>query len=147
MSCRLRALQTASAAWAMAKSVLLVKTSSLGDVIHALPAVGDMKAAIPGLRVDWVVEASLTAIPQLHAGVDGVIPVSLRRWRRNFWRRAVRDEISATIERLQTRTYDAVIDAQGLLKSAVFSLAACGTRHGLDFHSSREIHVKLELNN
>lgn len=122
----------------MAKCVLLVKTSSLGDVIHALPAVSDMRAVMPDLQIDWVVEESLVAIPRLHAGVASIIPLALRRWRRSFWQRAVRDEVAAFAARLRTRTYDAVIDAQGLFKSAVIAFAARGTRYGLDFHSARE---------
>lgn len=122
----------------MVKSVLLVKTSSLGDVIHALPAVSDMRAARADLRVTWVVEEPLVAIPRLHPGVDEVIPVSLRRWRRSFWRKTVRAEIAAFVDRMRTRPFDAVIDAQGLFKSAVIAMAARGTRHGLDFHSARE---------
>jgi heptosyltransferase-1 len=122
----------------MAKSVLFVKTSSLGDVIHALPAVSDMKAAAPDLEVEWVVEEPLVAIPRLHAGVTAVIPVALRRWRRTFWKGAVRNEMSAFVGHLRTRQYDAVIDTQGLFKSAVIALTARGTRYGLDFHSARE---------
>jgi len=122
----------------MAKSILLVKTSSLGDVIHALPAVSDMRAVMPDLHIDWLVEESLVAIPRLHAGVAAVIPVALRRWRRSFWKKNTRDEISAFAGNLRSRTYDAVIDAQGLFKSAVIALMAHGPRHGLDFHSARE---------
>ena len=122
----------------MAKSILLVKTSSLGDVIHALPAVSDMRAAVPGLQVDWLVEESLVAIPRLHAGVASIIPVALRRWRRSFWQAATRREMSAFAARLRTHSYDAVIDAQGLFKSAVIALFTRGPRYGLDFHSARE---------
>ena len=138
MSCRLSGLATAHAAPVMVNSVLLVKTSSLGDVIHALPAVSDMRAAMPDLRIDWLVEESLVAIPRLHAGVADVIPVALRRWRRSFWKKDTRDQISVFAGRLRARTYDAVIDAQGLFKSAVIALMARGPRHGLDFHSARE---------
>ena len=137
MSCRLRALATAHAAPVMVNSVLLVKTSSLGDVIHALPAVSDMRAAMPDLRIDWLVEESLVAIPRLHAGVADVIPVALRRWRRSFWKKDTRDQISAFAGRLRARTYDAVIDAQGLFKSAVIALMARGPRYGLDFQIGR----------
>ena len=138
MSCRLPALETARAAPVMAKSILLVKTSSLGDVIHALPAISDMRAAVPDLHIDWLVEESLVAIPRLHAGVAAVIPVALRRWRRSFWKKNTGDEISALSALLRAKTYDAVIDAQGLFKSAVIALIARGPRHGLDFHSARE---------
>ena len=122
----------------MTKSILLVKTSSLGDVIHALPAITDLRSAGLTGRIDWVVEESLTAIARLHPGVSGAIPVAMRRWRRALWRRAIRDEIRLCIARLRAQTYDAVIDAQGLIKSALIALAARGTRHGLDFYSSRE---------
>jgi heptosyltransferase-1 len=85
-----------------------------------------------------VVEESLVAIVRLHAGVDDVIPVAMRRWRRAWWRRSVRDEMSERRRRLRTQTYDAIIDAQGLIKSALIARAARGVRHGLDFHSARE---------
>ena len=122
----------------MATRVLLVKTSSLGDVIHALPAVSDMRAAMPSLQIDWLVEESLSAIPQLHAGVSAVIPVAFRRWRRSFWHAATRREIAGFVARLREHSYDAVIDAQGLFKSAALSLIARGSRYGLDFKSARE---------
>ena len=120
------------------KKILLIKTSSLGDVIHALPAVTDLKATGAVARVDWVVEESLVSLVKLHPGVDGVIPVAMRRWRRAWWRRSIREEISAARRRLRAQTYDAIIDAQGLLKSALVARAARGVRHGLDFHSARE---------
>ena len=122
----------------MIKKILLVKTSSLGDVIHALPAVTDLKAAGVDAEVDWVIEEPLTAIVRLHPGVSGAIPVAIRRWRRAGWRRAIRDEVSACRRRLRAQTYDAIIDAQGLIKSALIARAARGARHGLDFYSSRE---------
>ncbi len=122
----------------MAKSILLVKTSSLGDVIHALPAISDIRSMSTVGRIDWVVEEPLAAVPRLHPGVTGVIPVAMRRWRRALWRGGVRDEIAACVRRLREQSYDLVIDAQGLFKSALIALAARGTRCGLDFHSSRE---------
>ena len=122
----------------MAKSILLVKTSSLGDVIHALPAITDLRAAGAAGAIDWVVEEPLIAIARLHPAVHGVIAVAIRRWRRAWWKSAIRDEIGACLRRLRAQRYDAVIDAQGLLKSALIGLAARGTRHGLDLYSSRE---------
>lgn len=122
----------------MTIKILLVKTSSLGDVIHALPAITDLQAAGAVAEVDWVIEEPLVAIARLHPGVSGVIPVAIRRWRRALWRRGIRDEIKACRQRLQAQSYDAVIDAQGLFKSALIALVARGTRHGLDFQSSRE---------
>ena len=122
----------------MATRVLLVKTSSLGDVIHALPAVSDMRAAMPALQIDWLVEESLAAIPTLHAGVAAVIPVAWRRWRRGFWHAATRREITGFLARLREHAYDAVIDAQGLFKSAALAFCARGRRYGLDLKSARE---------
>jgi heptosyltransferase-1 len=69
------------------KKILLIKTSSLGDVIHALPALTDLNAALPATRVDWVVEESLVPIVKLHPGVGEVIPVAMRRWGGAWWGR------------------------------------------------------------
>ena len=79
--------------------VLVVKTSSLGDVIHTLPALSDAAKANPGISFDWVVEDSFQDIPRLHPDVDRVIPVSIRRWRKNLW--AARAEIRASIKAIQ----------------------------------------------
>ncbi len=122
----------------MTKKVLLVKTSSLGDVIHALPVISDIQSASAAGRIDWVVEEPFAAVPRLHPGVSNVIPVAIRRWRSGLWRAAVRDEIAASRRNVRAQSYDAVIDAQGLFKSAVIALAARGTRYGFDLHSSRE---------
>jgi heptosyltransferase I len=122
----------------MTKKVLLVKTSSLGDLIHNLPAVNDIRAAVPGAEIDWVIEEPFLFILRLHPGVAAAIPVAIRRWRRTLWRRETRAEIAAFLRHLRAQTYNAVIDSQGLMKSALIALAARGTRYGLDFHSARE---------
>jgi len=122
----------------MLDSILLVKTSSLGDVIHALPALSDMRVRGAAARIDWVVEESLMAVPRLHPAVTEVIAIAMRRWRRTLWRPATRREISAGIRRLRGRVYGAIIDAQGLLKSALIARWARGPRFGMDFHSARE---------
>ena len=118
--------------------VLLVKTSSLGDVVHNLPVVSDLVAMQPALTIDWVVEEAFAAIPRLHPCVSRVLPVAIRRWRRTPWRSDVRAEICRFVHDLRGVTYDAIIDTQGLLKSAWISRAAHGVRHGLDWASSRE---------
>ena len=122
----------------MMKKILLVKTSSLGDVVHNLPVASDIRAAAPAAEIDWVVEESFAAIPRLHPAVVRVLPVAIRRWRSSFLNRAVREEIGAFTRELKREPYDAVIDTQGLLKSALVAWAARGTRHGLDFASARE---------
>lgn len=114
---------------------LLVKTSSLGDIVHTLPAVDD--AARQGVRFDWVVEENFQPLPALAAGVDAVLPVAFRRWRRTPMTGLA--EAWAFGRRLRRRRYDIVLDAQGLLKSAlVGSVARAGERVGLDFASVRE---------
>lgn len=122
----------------MMKKILLVKTSSLGDVVHNLPVASDIRAAVPAAEIDWVVEESLAAIPRLHPAVARVLPVAIRRWRSRFLDRGVREEIRAFTRELKRESYDAVIDTQGLLKSAWVAWTARGTRHGLDFASARE---------
>jgi heptosyltransferase-1 len=118
--------------------ILLIKTSSLGDVVHNLPVVADIAAALPGAAIDWVVEESFAAIPQLHPRVSCVLPVAVRRWRRALWNPAVWSELRAFTGTLRAQHYDAVIDTQGLFKSAWIARVANGVRHGLDRKSSRE---------
>ncbi len=119
-------------------SILLVKTSSLGDVVHNLPVATDIRATFPDAEIDWVVEEGFTPIPPLHPAVREVLPIAIRRWRSVWWRRDTHDEIRAFLRRLRARTYDAVIDTQGLLKSALITRAARGMRLGLDWDSARE---------
>ncbi len=118
--------------------ILLIKTSSLGDVIHNLPVVSDIAARMPDAVMDWVVEEALADIPALHPRVSSVIPVAARRWRRALWRRATWNEIGRFRRRLQSHTYDLVLDTQGLLKSALIARAAHGVRCGQDRHGVRE---------
>lgn len=118
--------------------ILLVKTSSLGDVVHNLPVASDIRAAVPHTEIDWVVEGAFAAIPRLHPAVARVLPVAIRRWRSSLLDAAAREEIRAFVRDLKRETYDAVIDTQGLLKSALVARTARGVRHGLDFASSRE---------
>jgi len=118
--------------------ILLIKTSSLGDVVHNLPVVSDILRHAPGAQIDWVVEESFAAIPRMHPAVRRVIPVALRRWRRDLLGTKTRAEICAFLGSLREREYDAVIDTQGLLKSALVARAARGNCYGLDWRSSRE---------
>lgn len=117
--------------------VLLVKTSSLGDVVHNLPVASDIASKLPGVRIDWVVEEAFAAIPALHPGVGEVIPVAVRRWR-SSGNSATWSEVRAFVSRLRSVAYDAVIDSQGLFKSALVTRLARGARYGLDWKSSRE---------
>jgi heptosyltransferase-1 len=118
--------------------ILLVKTSSLGDVIHNLPVVSDIRRQIPDATVDWCVEESFAAIPHLHPGVSGVIPVAVRRWRKGLLKAATWQEIGTFRSALQAVCYDAVIDTQGLLKSALIASQAQGPLSGYAADSARE---------
>lgn len=106
--------------------------------MHNLPVASDIAAAFPGVAIDWVVEEGFAAVPALHPAVRRTIPIALRRWRTSLWLGATRREASAFIEALREEQYDAIVDTQGLLKSAVVARLARGTRYGLDWASSRE---------
>lgn len=116
--------------------VLLIKLSSMGDVIHALPAVSDAQQHLPHIRFDWVVEQAFADIPAWHDAVETIIPVAMRRWRKQLWHS--RSEILQARHRLRAQSYDAVIDAQGLLKSAFLGRLARGATHGYAADSCRE---------
>lgn len=118
--------------------VLLIKTSSMGDVIHALPALTDAGRAIPGIQFDWMVEDVFSDIPRWHPQVKDVIPVALRRWRHSLLSSETHAEWRALRANLRERQYDIVLDAQGLMKSALLSFFANGERVGLGFRSARE---------
>ncbi|WP_455820517.1 lipopolysaccharide heptosyltransferase RfaC [Pseudomonas cerasi] len=119
--------------------VLIIKTSSMGDVLHALPALTDAMRAIPGIRFDWVVEEGFAQIPSWHPAVDRVLPVAIRRWRKHWFGSQAREERVVFKRALQAREYDAVIDAQGLIKSAALvTRLAKGVKHGQDSRSARE---------
>ena len=118
--------------------VLIIKTSSLGDIVHTLPALSDAQKAIPGIEFDWVVEEAFASIPAWHSAVNEVIPVALRRWRRALFASATRQQWRSFKQHLQAKQYDRVIDAQGLLKSAWLTAKANGPSHGYDRQSARE---------
>ena len=118
--------------------VLIVKVSSLGDVIHTLPAVTDAYRAKRGLRFDWVVEEAFAEIPGWHPAVDKVIPVAFRRWRKSLFKTWRSGEFSAFKKNLQEQHYDLVIDAQGLIKSGLISRLSRGLTVGLSNRTIRE---------
>jgi heptosyltransferase-1 len=119
-------------------SVLLVKTSSLGDVVHNLPVVTDIRRRMPGVSVDWVVEEALADIPRLHPGVRHVVPVAVRRWRRTPFSAATWREVSAFKHALRDEQYACVIDTQGLIKSALVARLARGRHCGYAAEAARE---------
>lgn len=127
--------------------VLIVKTSSMGDVLHTLPALTDAARALPGIRFDWVVEEGFAQIPSWHPAVERVIPVAIRRWRKAWFSAPIKAERQAFRAALREVTYDAVIDAQGLVKSAALvTRLAAGVKHGMDWQSAREPLASLFYN-
>jgi heptosyltransferase-1 len=118
--------------------ILIVKTSSLGDVIHNLPVVSDIRRHFPDAAVDWCVEDGFAAIPRLHPGVGQIIPVAVRRWRKNLFKAATWREMGAFRRGLRASAYDAIIDTQGLLKSALMASQARGPVLGYAADSARE---------
>ncbi len=118
--------------------ILLVKTSSLGDVIHNLPVAADLARQFPGIEIDWCVEESFADIPRLSPVVRETIPVAVRRWRKRLFSGATWREIGTLRRRLAGGGYDAVLDTQGLLKSALIAAQAAGRRLGHDRDSARE---------
>ena len=118
--------------------ILIVKTSSLGDVIHNLPVVTDLRRRWPDAAIDWCVEEGFLAIPRLHPGVGRVLPVAVRRWRKHLLDGGTWSEIAAWRRSLRERDYDAVLDTQGLVKSALIASQAIGPKLGYDAASARE---------
>ncbi|MES2189542.1 MAG: lipopolysaccharide heptosyltransferase I [Pseudomonadota bacterium] len=115
--------------------VLLVKLSSLGDVVHAMPVVKDILTARPDAQIDWVIEKSFAPLLSRVAGVHRVIPCEIRRWRKSPFSAVTRRDWRAFKADLQRDSYDAVIDLQGLTKSALVAwlarLSPGGKRYAL----------------
>ncbi|MBE9562326.1 MAG: lipopolysaccharide heptosyltransferase I, partial [Proteobacteria bacterium] len=118
--------------------ILIVKTSSLGDVIHTLPAVTDAKRHYPDLQFDWVVEEAFAEIPTWHPAIRQVIPVALRRWRKQILTTYFNGTWHQFKQKLNSNKYDKIIDAQGLIKSVFLTYQTSGIRCGLDYRSARE---------
>jgi heptosyltransferase I len=118
--------------------ILFIKTSSLGDVIHHMPAVSDARRHRPDARIGWVVEEAFAPLVRLHRAVDSVVPVASRRWRRAPLSAATWREIGAFKHAMREQPHETVIDAQGLFRSALITRFARGRRHGYDRESVRE---------
>lgn len=121
-----------------AMDALIVKLTSMGDLVQALPAVTDASRARPELRLDWVVDEAFAEVPRWHPGVRDVFTTAHRRWRENLATALFGGELRNFARRLRAVRYDAVIDAQTNLKSALVTRLARGPRHGPDRHTVRE---------
>jgi heptosyltransferase I len=119
-------------------NILVVKMTSMGDVVHTLPAVSDIAQALPHAHIDWLVEAPFAGIVELHPHVRHAITVRLRSWRKQWWRADVQLAVRQATARLRQERYDLIIDFQGLLKSAWWARKAIGPVAGYDKTSARE---------
>jgi heptosyltransferase I len=116
-------------------NILIVRVSSLGDVVHNMPMVADILRHYPDANIDWVVEEAYTSLVRLNRGVRHIIPIALRRWRKSPFSAQIRMEIRAFYHSLRSQSYDVVFDTQGLFKTGVIMrmarLAVQGGRVGL----------------
>lgn len=123
--------------------VLIIKTTSLGDVLHTLPALTDALRHLPDIRFDWVVEQPFAEIPRWHSAVRRVIAVKIRDWRKKWMTSLFSGELTACWRELLAESYDIVLDAQGLLKSALIARCAKGRRYGLNWRSAWEPYASI----
>lgn len=118
--------------------VLIVKTSSMGDVIHTFPAVEDARRNRPDVSLDWCVEEAFAGIVALHPAIATIHTVAIRRWRTSPLGRGTWREAAGLRSALRDCRYDLVVDAQGLLKSALVAKQAAAPIVGFDRSSARE---------
>lgn len=118
--------------------VLIVKMTSMGDIVHTFPAITDAQKAIPDIQFDWVVDESFAELPKWHPAVNQIIISAHRRWRKNIWKSLKNNDLKQFIKQLRSTTYDFVIDAQSNYRSALITRLALGQRCGFDRCCTRE---------
>jgi len=119
-------------------SVLVVRPSSLGDIVYALAVVSDIRRAQPQLEIDWVAEPGFAPLIALSPDIRRIIPFGLRRWRRAPFTRGTWRDLSAFYSELSRTRYVAILDMQEQVKGGLIARAARGTRHGFAWASARE---------
>jgi heptosyltransferase-1 len=122
----------------MSKRVLLIKLTSMGDLMHALPALTDASRMVPNIKFDWVVDEAFSDVPSWHPAVEKIIPSAHRRWKKNLRKSVFGGQLKDFYKRLNADDYDVILDAQNNLKSAVITGLRRGRSHGLDKFSIRE---------
>lgn len=118
--------------------VLIIKLTSMGDLMHALPALTDAVQQFPDIEFDWVVDEAFAEVPLWHPAVNNVITTSHRRWKKSYWQTLSGGELRTFYRELNQHDYDVVVDMQNNLKSALVSLLRRGPVYGLDQASCRE---------
>ncbi len=118
--------------------ILFIKTSSLGDVIHQMPALTEARRHLPEARFSWLVEEAFAPLVRLHPAVAEIIPVATRRWRHAFYEPATFRDMADSARAIRAHAYDRIVDTQGLFRTALMAKVAHGRRHGYDAESIRE---------
>lgn len=116
--------------------ILVVRLSSLGDILHLFPAISDLRGCMPDAEIHWLVEPAFAQMAAWHSGVDKVIAAPLRSHKKAWWK--VPGLLREIKRQLRTENYDLVLDAQGLLKSAVLARLAGVDVYGFDKNCARE---------
>lgn len=120
------------------KKVLIVRLTSMGDLIHTWPAVTDLKSHYPDVELTWLVDEVFSEIPLMHPGIGKIIPVGLRRFRQQIHLPSAWKRMYSVCQQLRETEWDRVVDCQGLLKSALFGKWTGRPLMGYDRHSIRE---------
>ncbi len=120
------------------KEILFIKTSSMGDILHQMPAITEARAHFPDAKLRWVVDELYAPLARLHPAVDEVITIAVRRWRKQFLRASAWAEARDSLRRMRAHRFDAIIDTQGLMRTALMARVLRGTSHGYDAGSIRE---------
>ena len=119
--------------------VLVVRVTSMGDVVLTLPAISDLVDRVPGIEIDWLVEKPFAAIAAMHPGVSKVFPVTWRKWRKSLWKPETRSALAEFRRHLRETPYDLVLDFQGqIAKSVILGLQADGPLCGFAWQGLRE---------
>ncbi|MEX0591236.1 MAG: lipopolysaccharide heptosyltransferase I [Xanthobacteraceae bacterium] len=118
--------------------ILFIKTSSMGDVLHHMPAVTDAHRRFPDAHITWVVDELYAPLARLHLAVNEIVPIAVRRWRKHLHELPTWNEIRKATSKLRAHSYDAVIDTQGLVRTALMTKLVHGESHGYDADSIRE---------
>jgi heptosyltransferase-1 len=118
--------------------ILFIKTSSMGDVLHHMPAVTEAKRHFPAARITWVVDEMYAPLAALHPAVDEIITIAQRRWRKQLFAARSWREFREALRKLRARSYDKIIDTQGLVRTGLMGRLARGEHHGYDRDSIRE---------
>jgi heptosyltransferase I len=118
--------------------ILFIKTSSMGDVLHHMPAVTETRKHFPGAHITWVVDEMYAPLAALHPGVDEIITIAQRRWRKQIFSARSWREFFAALKKLRARNFDKIVDTQGLVRTGLMAKLAHGESHGYDAASIRE---------